>query len=437
MNTIMTDLTVPERTAQTPSTIRKGIKLEAVVAWLGCAVLLVSVVFIVDHPPINERTDFSVTYLGSRMVYLGMGRKLYDLSEQAKLKRALLPDAEPLIFEHPPFEALLLSPLGALPYKTAYLLWGIINVAIWLFLPYILRPYLSMPRDDLAYLLLWLLFLPLGAALFEGQSSLMMLLLYSLTFIQLRSARDLLAGVVFGLALLKFQFAIPFAIILLLQKKWRFLLGFMTTATGLGLLSVMAVGWKGILSYFRLVTSIAAHPENPTFGSARGMATLAGFVNPLFGKILGHTAAFLIVAAISMFLLLWTAWRWRKAGFAADRRTFDLMFAAAVAVSLATSLHMFTHDLSPLLLAMLITADYFPAKNHRSLRVVLGTALALLWTPPLFFVLLARHCFYLFFPVLMLLLLGILQLTSTPKESLASPQMSDPAPRLPDAAYTG
>src|SRR5260370_12170678 len=213
---------------------------EKIVALIGFAVLLVSVVFLADRPPINERTDFSVTYIGSRMVYLGLGGKLYDLAEQQKLKRLLLPDAEPLIYEHPPFEALLLAPLGALPYKTAYLICGLINVAICVMLPYLLRPYAPAPRDDLGYLALWLLFAPLGVALFEGQSSLLLVLLYVIAFIQLRSGRDFRAGAILGLALFKFQFVVPLAVIFLLQRQWRFMKGFLTIGTALGALSLVA-----------------------------------------------------------------------------------------------------------------------------------------------------------------------------------------------------
>jgi len=182
---------VPVRTAQVaPLTSPKGIKFENALALFGSAVLLVFVVFLADRPPTMEEADFSITYIGSRMVYLGMGPKLYDLAEQQRLKRLLVPNSLPLIYEHPPFEALLLAPLGALPYKTAYLIWGLINVAIWLMLPTLLRPYAPAPRDDLGYLVLWLLFAPLGVALFDGQSSLLLLLVYSSTFIQLRRGRD-------------------------------------------------------------------------------------------------------------------------------------------------------------------------------------------------------------------------------------------------------
>jgi len=427
---------VPVRTAQIatlPSS--KGSPFnEKIVALIGFAVLLVSVVFLADRPPINERTDFSVTYIGSRMVYLGLGGKLYDLAEQQKLKRLLLPDAEPLIYEHPPFEALLLAPLGALPYKTAYLIWGLINVAIWLMLTYLLRPYAPAPRDDLGYLALWLLFAPLGVALFEGQSSLLLLLLYSIAFIQLRSGRDFRAGAILGLALFKFQFVIPFALIFLLQRKWRFMKGFLATATALGVLSLVAVGWHGIISYIHLLVSIATHPDNSSYGAAIGTATIQGFVHALLGGVLGHAAVSLIVAGVSIFLIVWTAWRWRKAGLVAvqtfDRRAFDLMFAAAIVVSLVTGFHMFTYDLSPLMPAMLLVAGHFPGRSQALLRLILGTTLVMFWIPPLYLVLLARHCVYLWFPVLMAFMLGTLKLAESPAEGMPSTDIGDRAVRL-------
>jgi len=412
---------VPVRTAQVaPLTSPKGIKFENALALFGSAVLLVFVVFLADRPPTMEEADFSITYIGSRMVYLGMGPKLYDLAEQQRLKRLLVPNSLPLIYEHPPFEALLLAPLGALPYKTAYLIWGLINVATWLMLPTLLRPYAPAPRDDLGYLVLWLLFAPLGVALFDGQSSLLLLLVYSSTFIQLRRGRDFRGGAIFGLGLFKFQFVIPFMLILLLQGKWRFMKGFLATATALGALSLGVVGWRGIISYIHLLMGVAAHPENSSYGAAIGMATVQGFAHPLLRNILGHTAVSLIVAGISIFLILWTAWLWRKSGFAADQRSFDLMFAVAVVVSLVTSMHMFTYDLSPLFLAMLLVAGYFPGRSHTLLRLVLGTTLVMFWMPPLFLLLLARHSVYLWFPVLILFMMGTFKLAEIPMERMPS-----------------
>lgn len=389
------------------ATVNKRISLERVLPLFAFAVMLVAAVLWADRAPTMEKTDFSVTYIGSRMIHLGVGAKLYDLDEQRRLKRELLPEAEPLLFEHPPFEAFLLSPLGALPYKWAYLIWGIINIAVWLTLPFLLRPYAQAPKDELGYLVLWLLFAPLGVALFQGQSSLFILLFYLLAFLQLKRGHDVGAGAVFGLALMKFQFAVPFALILMLAGNWKFIKGFLMTAAGLAAISLYAVGWDGILSYIHLLTNISNHPDNASYGSAIGMATLQGFVHATLGGAFGKPIVTVIVLGLSLALIGWTAREWRRVGAMTQEPAFDLMFSAAVVASLVTGFHMFTHDLSPMMLAMMLILAHFPARDHRWLRRILAASLCLFWVPPLFFLLLARHSSYLWVPVLLAFCFGV------------------------------
>ncbi len=380
---------------------RASLPLERILGIFAAAIIMLGAIFWLDRPVTAEQKDFSVTYLGSRMVYLGLGSKLYDLEEQHKLKAVILPHGEPLIYEHPPFEALLLAPLGAIPYRTAYLLWGFVNIAIWLTLPWLLRPYAPVPREDLGYIALWIVFAPLGVTLFQGQSSLVMLLLYALAFIAFRRGQDFRMGIFLGLALLKFQFAIPFAVIFLLRKKWTFIKGFLATASMLGLLSWVAVGARGIWSYLHLLAAVAIHPNNQSYGSAVDMATLQGLVHALLGGILSQFTVFLIVAGTSAFLLAWTARKWNCVERNGDAQSNELMFAVAVAISLVTGLHMFIHDLSPMMLAMMLVAARIGASPRLGLKVVLLTCMTLFWIPPVYFVLLARHRMYVMVPLLL------------------------------------
>jgi hypothetical protein len=384
------------------------------VVLFGAAILLFGAVCWASFGPLREKTDFSVTYLGARIVRQGDGARLYDLGEQETLKQALYKDKNPLIFEHPPFEALLLSSLAALPYQTAYLLWGLLNALIWLVLPYILRPYAPVPRETLGYFALWFLFAPLGVALFQGQPSLILLLLYTLAYINLKRGRDLRAGLLLGLGLFKFQFVLPFVLIFLLRKKWKLLVGFLASATMLGSLSVIAVGPRGVVSYVGFLLKIASNPHNASFGNAIGMATVGGFVHSVLGHIAGTRTVDFIVGAVSLFLILFTAWRWRRLDREGRGDSSDLMFAAAVVVSLVDGFHMFAHDLSPLLLAMLLVAAHFPPKGRPALRLALGATLALLWIPGLHFGLLALHCSYLMFPILVVFGVATLRLAERP-----------------------
>ena len=93
---------------------------------------------------------------------------------------------------------------------------------------------------------------------------------------------------------------------------------------------------------------------------------------------------------------------------------FDLMFSAALTVSLTTGLHMFTHDFSPLVLAMLLAARHFPGQGRPALRLVLATVLALLWIPPIYFALVAWHGLYLMSPILLVFAVSMLYLAQGP-----------------------
>ena len=397
--------------------ISKPLNLERVAAVLGMAVILLGVLFWVDRPVTVEQTDFSVTYLGARMIYLGLGAKLYDLGEQHKLKASLLPHGEPLIYEHPPFEALLLAPLATLPYRTAYMLWGVMNAAIWLSLPWLLRRYAPVPREDLAYIALWILFAPLGITLFQGQSSLLMLLLYSLAFVAVQRGRDFHAGVALGLGLLKFQFVIPFLIIFLLRRKWAFVRGFIACASFLGILSLIAVGWRGLADYLHLLASVASHPANVSYGQATDMATFHGFLHATIGAAMGGSIVLLIVVAMSTFLVAWTAWQWNRIERLSNRQNIGLMFGAAIVISLITGSHMFTHDLSPMMVTLLLALNGVAESSDRGLKVILFACITLFWIPPLYFVLLGQHRMYLLFLLLIVFALGIMKLAQNLKSS--------------------
>jgi Glycosyltransferase family 87 len=395
---------------------RRAITFEIGIAFCAAALMLVAALYWSAKEPSVEKRDFSVTYLGARMVHLGLGPKVYDISEQRKLKATLLPNSEPLIFEHPPFEALLLSPLAALPYRTAYLVWGAVNIVIWLVLPWLLHPYAPVPRERLAYFALWFLFMPLGVTLFQGQSSLLVLLLFSLAFISFKRGEEFRAGIALGLALFKFQFVIPMVLIFLFLGKWKVIRGFLGMASVLGILSFVAVGWAGLANYVHLLTAIASQPDNSSFGAAVDMATVQGFVHAVLGRVLNHVTVSLIVSLISGLLIVSTAWQWKRATHSGLDKADDVMFGAAIIVSLVTGLHMFTHDLSPLILAMLVVLPNVVESRGTLPRVLTG-CLILLWIPPLYFALLASHHIYLLFPLLLFLKVGLMKIVVLPQRT--------------------
>src|SRR4051812_6323959 len=347
---------------------------EGMLGVLGIAILLVAAVVWSGRGPNVEKTDFLLTYVGAHILHQGSGARLYDINFQKQIRDSLFQHPNPLLYEHPPFEAFLLSPLAALPFRMAYMLWGMSNVVIWLTLIFFMRPYFPRPREDLGYLALWVLFAPIAVALYQGQSSVILLGIYAMAFIKLWQEKEFSAGMWLGLGLFKFQFVLPFAFVFLLRKRWRFLAGFGATSAFSILISLIAVGWKGLVDYGRFLLAISGNPQNFSYGAAVDMPTLYGFVYALVGRRIGHVELNVAVITLSILLLGFIAWYWQSHD---QHDSNGLIFASAVAASLLTGSHMFTHDFSPLALAVFIAATSFPDTTHRALRWTLMATVVL------------------------------------------------------------
>jgi len=380
---------------------RQAFGIDTFVFLLGMAVLLVSAVIWADRGPLTEKRDFSTTYVGAKLVHDGQGGELYNLDEQIKLRNSLYENPDPLIFEHPPFEAILLSPLAAVSYRPAYFIWGVVNVVIWLTIPFLVRPVAPVPSYAIGYLSLWLLFAPIGIGLYNGQTSLILLLMWVFVYRFLKTRRDFAAGLSLGLGLFKFQFVLPFVLILLLKRKWLCVAGFALTTLLLFAISWAGIGWSGLVSYVQLLSNIAAHPENHSYGAPAGMATIEGFIFGVFGASIGARGTLVIVAIISMLLVWFAAKCWKSEE--TSEVTFDSVFSVSLLVSLLTGFHMFAYDLSPAILPMFFGLKHFP-RHGRMLQVALGLTVFLLWNPALFVALSAWRSMYLVVPILLLLI---------------------------------
>ena len=122
-----------------PSTGKFAIGFEGALALSGIAVLLVTIVLGTGRGSFAEKTDFSSIYIGARIVHQGEGAKLYSLEEQGRLRASLFKHPNPQIYDHPAYEVVFLAPLASMPYGTAYIVWGLVNVFLWLFLPCLIR----------------------------------------------------------------------------------------------------------------------------------------------------------------------------------------------------------------------------------------------------------------------------------------------------------
>jgi len=331
--------------------------------------------------------DFTSSYTAGKSIIQGRSRQLYDLETQFAIQHEFASEVKnrenPLPFNHPPFEALLFAPLALLPYVTAYIVWAVLNISLILGFWHLLRPRLPALHALLPALplLAMFAFFPVAMALMQGQDSILLLFFYGLAFLGLAKGRAFVAGLCLGLALFKFQLVLPFVLVLVLKRQWKAAAGFATTAFVLLWVSVAVVGWSGVIAYpeflLRLTRSGARVGIDP-----RDMPNLRGLVA---GSLhwAGLPAALLIIVLSVALLALVSHW-WRMQ----SRHQFVLGFSLCLTITIITSYHLQVHDLSLLILPMLLVAELLVAGQIAGpARRILITSLVVLFFTPLYEVL--------------------------------------------------
>ncbi|MGH9581283.1 MAG: glycosyltransferase family 87 protein, partial [Terriglobales bacterium] len=299
--------------------------------WLALAGVLSieASLFLHFRPSILEgKADFTSFYAAAHALQQGQGSRLYRVETQREFQQDFAARRTPLLFYHPPFELLLFWPLARLSFPQAYLAWVALNALLLVFLAWQLLPGEESGSGGRARITACFAFAPAFIALLQGQDSILLLLLFTLTYRDLRLQNDGRAGCFLALALFKFQFVLPFVAILLMRRHWRLLPGFAATAAGLLMVSFVLVGREGIADYvgfFREMSLQLAygtiHPEM--------MPNLRGAVATLLADDVPAAASFYAVVILSASLLILAAWRWPSTDSAPEGR-FDLAFALAV-----------------------------------------------------------------------------------------------------------
>src|SRR5262249_23071345 len=239
--------------------------------------------------------------------------KLYDVAEQGRAQQVIFHRSDILPILHPPFEAVFFSPLTAVPYLVAYVVWGLLNIFLWLSFVRIVRTFVPIPEQPFRFLLLCFCFFPVWVAFLHGGTSLMLLVSYSLVYSQLRQGRDFSAGAMLGLGLFRFQFVLPFAAICLLRRKWRFLAGFAAVACVLGLISLSAVGTTGLIAYLQALTGNLTNPADRVNAIVPPslMVTLRAFLLVLLQNRIPITWINIVLMLTSAGLIAFLGERWR------------------------------------------------------------------------------------------------------------------------------
>jgi hypothetical protein len=355
-------------------------------------VVQVAVCVMSARPALEGHADFRSFYCSGSLVRTGRSMEIYDYEVQKQVQNALVsPSDVALPFYHPAYEALLFVPFSLASYRVGYILFGGLNVALLVISALLMRPCLSGLASvwPLLPIALFLLFFPAGIALMQGQDSILLLALYSCAFVAIVRGNDFPAGCLLGLALVKFQIALPVVALFLIWRRWRMIAGFAASGSAVLIASIWLVGFHGLIEHARFLlgvsSGLATSGDQLRVGIfPRGMPNLRGMLFSLGGAHLPNVWLQAEIAGVSLLVLWWTA-RKRK-----EFTSPGSAFALAIVCALLVSYHLQVHDLTLLILPIALWLDCASQKSMAGEWVITAALPGLFLVQP-FYLFLTTH----------------------------------------------
>src|SRR5216684_2393187 len=308
---------------------------------------------------LHGHADFRQLYAAGYMVRTGHAAELYDIRAQQQFQDVLVGNDEPALpFIRPAYQALLFVPFSLFPYRSAYLAFLAVNLALLATAFWILRPNMKNLTRIWRGLpvVVFLVFYPVALALMQGQDSIILLALLAAALLELEQGHERRAGILVGLGLFKMQIVIPIALLFLLWRRWRFFTGFALSASLVSLISLWVVGLAQTADYARSLFSVGASLAAGTNQFPLRVSIMANLRGLIFGLMSARLPAFWVQAltiVVSIIVLLWVA------VFAPRKLRGTEALVIAITASVIVSYYLFIHDLSVLLIPIVITLDRF------------------------------------------------------------------------------
>jgi hypothetical protein len=312
---------------QTPS------RRNTVASWIVVAAFLV--LWLMHGWSLRDQArshDFLCFYSGAYMTSHGRVADLYDPAVQFAVQRKLVPSTVEVVpFVRPPFYALLLAPLGWLPFRAAFVCWMLLQIGV-----FVACLTWAWQRFGTPALVFGCMSMPVALGIANGQDGVLFLAILIASYRLAERGMELIGGVVLGLLLVKFHLAPLWPIALILQRRWKMLGGFVATGAVAAGLSLAMIGVDGVRAYAALLRNrdlAYLMPSPELMISFQGLAANFGITSMLAN-------AALVTAILALFLAaLWHAPLWRT-------------YAATTAASLLLVPHVYEYDAAMLLLGL-------------------------------------------------------------------------------------
>jgi hypothetical protein len=193
--------------------------------------------------------DFLSFYSGAYLTSHGMASRLYDPAAQFALQKRLAPSNVELVpFIRPPFYAILLSPLGMLPFGAAFTCWSLVQIGVlvacfaW-----------GWRRFGTVALMVGCMSVPAAIGIAHGQDAVLFLAVMIVSYTLAERKRDVAAGAVLGLLLVKFHLTPLWVVAMMLERRWKMLAGFAAAGVAAVGISLAMIGAGGVRTYAALL----------------------------------------------------------------------------------------------------------------------------------------------------------------------------------------
>jgi hypothetical protein len=313
---------------------------------------------------IHLKIDFEAFYAVGHALLVNP-HHVYDPMVQLRDGGIWHSESELLPYYHLPVELIVFGPLAMLSYVASLWVWRFVTVVVLFVSAKLLSEVLQ--TSTLRCFAVFMAFVPAILCLGEGQDSILLLLLLTVTYYLLRQDRQVLAGIVLAFALFKPQIVCIFALALLISRRTRFFVSFVVT-------SIVALGFCTLyLSPTWIPEILALIRWQESREAPARMISLHGFL-----ALHGSTGDGVLWIILSVLLMGGWMWCWNKC------RDLEFVVGSAVLVGSLLAFHIHIYDASVFLLPIAILFKIGMSEWDRY-------ALVPFFVTPLVFFLMANH----------------------------------------------
>ena len=252
--------------------------------------------YISKYPVVNDfRLAYSAAAVGIKDGY----SHLYDLAAQKTAIENLGPGFNPQPFISPPPLAWLVTPLLALPFNIALVIWTLALLAALVLAWHLLAPPGRLTRA--AHLALLLGLFPVAFGVMVGQPGALVAAVVVASWWLMRQERPVLAGLVLSLIVVKPQLALLVPLCVLASGRAKTFGSWLAASIFIGLIALAMLGSEGVARYL----AVLADTQSPAWDITRRYS-ISG---PLgLGPLMNATQLLVLI------ITLVVAWRHRHGG---------------------------------------------------------------------------------------------------------------------------